>query len=354
MSTSQAQAKAQPRLSLVVDPEVVGPEAAAELARRAAPTHFGGGSPRSAVLAGVLRRTVKPFISVWSRMPLLPWPYFVADYAGLLLKPVRGTTYERIQLPHCMAEVLRTPETEDRVVVYLHGGALVVGGRFLHRSLMSRIADRTRSSLVAVNYRQLPHHPVSASIADGLDAYRHVLDSGTPASNVVIMGDSAGGYLTFQVALAAQAAGLPMPAGLVAMSPLIDFDGSAKIEAESAASCAVFPLNCFDGLSRVVLRAARRAGETHALPDVPTRAALHGLPPSLIQASTAEIVHPDAESMAAALCAAGVDCELQVWDHQVHVFQGAAGFLPEADQALDEIADFIDGVIPDVPWAVEA
>jgi acetyl esterase/lipase len=175
-----------------------------------------------------------------------------------------------------------------------------------------------------------------------------------PASKVLIMGDSAGGYLTFQIALAAEAAGLPMPAGLVAMSPLIDFDGTAKIEAGSAATCAVFPLNCFDGLARVVMRAARRAGEAHALPDSPSAAALHGLPPSLIQASTAEMVHPDAESMAAALTAAGVDCELQVWDHQVHVFQAAAGFLPEADQALDEIADFVDEVVPDGPWALEA
>lgn len=345
MSVSEAQS----HLSLVLPHEVEE-----QLERRARAVHFGGGSARSALLARVLGNTVKPFISVWSRTSLLPWPYFLVDYAGLLLKPVPGTTYERLELPDCKAEVLRTPDTEDRVVVYLHGGAFVVGGRFLHRQLMSRIAHRTRASVVAVDYRQLPKHPVSASIADGLAAYRHVLDSGVPASKVVIMGDSAGGYLTFQVALAAEAAGLPMPAGLVAMSPLIDFDGTAKVEAGSARTCSVFPLNCFDGLSQVVLRAARRAGEDHALPDAPSRAALHGLPPSLIQASTAEIVHPDAESMAAALESAGVDCELQVWDHQVHVFQAAAGFLPEADQALDEIVDFVDRVVPDQLWAIEA
>ena len=350
MSTSEARS----RLSLVPVPVEIGPDVEREIEHRATPTLFGGGSRRSAILARTVRSTVRPFISIWSRVPLLPWPYFLADYAGLLIKPVRGTTYERIQLPHCKAEMLRTPQTEDRVIVYLHGGAFVVGGRFLHRSLMSRIADKTRAALVAVDYRQLPNHPVSASIADGLAAYQHVLDSGVPASKVLIMGDSAGGYLTFQIALAAEAAGLPMPAGLVAMSPLIDFDGTTKIEAGSAATCAVFPRNCFDGLSKVVLRAARRAGESHALPDAPSRAALHNLPPSLIQASTAEMVHPDAESMAAALTAAGVHCELQVWDHQIHVFQAAAGFLPEADQALDEIADFVDGVIPDVPWAVEA
>lgn len=340
---------ARSRLSLVVSPKVEE-----QLERRALPTRFGGGSRRSVLLATAMRNTVRPFISVWARAPLLPWPYFVVDYAGLLLKPVRGTMCERVTLPHCKAEMLRTPNTEDRVIVYLHGGAFVVGGRFLHRNLTSRIADGTRASVLAVDYRQLPVHSVSESVADGLDAYRYVLDSGVPASKVVIMGDSAGGYLAFQVALAAAKAGLPMPAGLVAMSPLIDFDGTAKVAADSASTCAVFPPNCFDGLSRLVLRAARRAGETQALPDAPSRAALHGLPPSLIHVSSAEMVHPDSESMAAALVAAGVDCELQVWDDQVHVFQAAAGFLPEADQALEEICGFVDGVVPDGPWALEA
>jgi acetyl esterase/lipase len=329
------------------------------LAVAPAPKHarvvrFGGGGFRSELLARGLRSTVRPFISVWARVPLLPWPYFLADYVGLAARPVAGTTFERIDLPHCKAEKLTTPSTEDRVIVYLHGGAFVVGGRFLHRQLMSKIADRTRATVIAVEYRQLPKHPVSASVADSLEAYRAVLDSGVPASKVLIMGDSAGGYLTFQTALAAQAAGLPMPAGLVAMSPLIDFDGSVKVAAPSAATCALFPPNCFDGLGQVVLRASLRAGEAVVLPDAPTRAQLHGLPPSLIQASSAEMVFPDAESMAAALAAADVDVELQVWDHQVHVFQAAAGLLPEADQALDEIASFVDEVAPDAVWALEA
>lgn len=317
-------------------------------------TRFGGGGLRSDLLALGMRSTVKPFISVWSRVPLLPWPYFLADYVGLALKPLAGTTFERVQLPHCKAEIVRTPSVEDRVIVYLHGGAFVVGGRFLHRQLISRIAERTRASVYAVAYRQLPHHPVSASVEDALDAYKHVLASGVPASKVMVMGDSAGGYLTFQLALAAEREGLPMPAGLVAMSPLIDFDGSVKVAAPSAATCALFPENCFDGLSQVVLRASLRAGEAVTLPEAPSRGELARLPRTLIQASSAEMVYPDAESMTAALAAAGVDVELQVWDNQVHVFQAAAGLLAEADQALDEIASFADEVVPDALWALEA
>jgi acetyl esterase/lipase len=317
-------------------------------------TEFGGGGFRSGLIAGALRGTAKPFISLWSRVPLLPWPYFLVDYLGLILKPVEGTTFERIELPHCKAEVVRTPSVEDRVIVYLHGGAFVVGGRFLHRALVSKIAERTRATVIAVEYRQLPQHPVHESVEDALDAYRHVLATGVPADKVLVMGDSAGGYLTFELALAAQKAGLPMPAGLVAMSPLIDFDGSVKVAAPSAETCALFPPNCFDGLTKVVHRAALRAGDRVELPEAPSRAELAGLPPTLIQASRAEMVYPDAQSMAAALTAAGVEVELQVWDHQVHVFQAAAGFLPEADQALDEIAGFADEVVPDALWALEA
>jgi acetyl esterase/lipase len=345
--SSGAQATTPLRLVSDLDTEYVS----GEVGRARVPrTEFGGGSFRSTVLSAVLSRTVKPFISVWARVPLAPWPYFLADYVGLALRPVVGTTFEPMELPSCRAEVLRTPSVEDRVIVYLHGGAFVVGGRFLHRQLMSRIAEATRSSVIAVDYRQLPKHPVSSSIEDGLDAYRYVIDSGVPASQVVIMGDSAGGYLTFQVALAAQAAGLPLPAGLVALSPLIDLDGTAKVAADSAGTCALFPKHCFDALGEVVLRAARNAGQPHALPDSPSRAALHGLPPSLIQASSAEMVFPDAEAMAAALVAAGVDVELQVWDHQVHVFQAAAGIVPEGAQAMEEIVTFFDEVIPDQLW----
>ena len=338
---------------LSVVPAPVEP-ASAPASRPLPITRFGGGGMRSELLAHGLRRTIKPFINVWSRVPLLPWPYFVVDYVGLALKPVAGTVHERIDLPHCKAEVTTTPSYEDRVIVYLHGGAFVVGGRYLHRQMISRIAERTRAKVVAVEYRQLPKHPVSASIADAVDAYRHVLDSGVPPEKVLIMGDSAGGYLTFMTAVAAREEGLPKPAGLVAMSPLIDFDGTVKVAAPSAATCALFPQNCFDGLSQVVLRAALRAGEKVALPDAPSRSALHELPPSLIQASSAEMVYPDAESMTEALVAAGADVELQVWDHQVHVFQAAAGILKEADQALDEIASFVDDVAPDRLWALEA
>ncbi len=57
---------------------------------------------------------------------------------------------------------------------------------------------------------------------------------------------------------------------------------------------------------------------------------LASMPPALIQTGSREMVYVDAELMSERLSQAGVPCELQVWERQVHVFQAAAGLLPEA------------------------
>jgi acetyl esterase/lipase len=69
-----------------------------------------------------------------------------------------------------------------------------------------------------------------------------------------------------------------------------------------------------------------------------------GLPPALIQIGSREILMPDAEIMANRLVAADIPCEFQVWNRQVHVFQAAAGWLPEAARAVAEIAHFVHAV----------
>jgi acetyl esterase/lipase len=68
------------------------------------------------------------------------------------------------------------------------------------------------------------------------------------------------------------------------------------------------------------------------------------MPPSVIQIGSREILMPDAELMANRLVAAGVPCDLQVWENQVHVFQAAAHWVPEARQAIDEIALFVQAL----------
>lgn len=328
--------------------------------RRPVITHFGGGSGPSKALDRGLRLTVKPVIRAWRRAPHLPWPYTVVDHVGRALVRVPGVVREPLLLPHCSGELVRpTGIRSGRVVVYLHGGAFLVGGQHLHGQLTTQLAHDLAATLVVPNYRKLPTHPVALAIEDALDAYRLALELADKPSDVVIMGDSAGGYLTFMLAIAAQRAGLPLPAGLVALSPLVEFEHPGRWHDRRAArrevGCSVFPGGSLGTLTRVAARAHYRSeAHRHSPLESPAQCELAGLPPTLIQISSTESLYPQARRMAQVLAQDGVDCELQVWDGQAHVFQAAHRIIPEAAQAVACIEEFLQRVVPIRPSSCDA
>jgi acetyl esterase/lipase len=306
-------------------------------------TDFGGGSLRSQLVRLGLRFTAKPVISAWAHAPRLPWPYGLVDYLGLTQRMVPGTTIEEVRLSHCRADVFRAPaSSENRVVVYFHGGAFLVGGRYLHRGLISRIAEATGATVISIDYRQLPKHPISTSVEDCVEGYRYALSLGTDPADIVLMGDSAGGYLTFVVADRIGEEGLPAPAALVAMSPLADLDLERTPLDAHPRGCDLFPSHFKEPFQAIAKRA-----EGGWLPHAPVACSLGHLPPVLIQTTTTESLYAHCCALAEQLEAAGASVELQVWDKQVHVFQ-AGRPLPEAQQAIAEIAAYVEQVAPAV------
>jgi len=138
--------------------------------------------------------------------------------------------------------------TSALTVLYFHGGAYYLGDPSSHRGYLSRLARMTGGQCLSVRYRLAPQHPFPAALLDALTAYLSLLypppdslHALTPASNVVLAGDSAGGGLCFallqlllQINRAAPTSPslrfhnidvtlpLPLPAGLAVISPWID------------------------------------------------------------------------------------------------------------------------------------
>lgn len=301
----------------------------------------GGGSLTSRTLDLGVRATIRPVISAWALVPGAPWPYALVDQLGRLLPTQPGTTFERIRLPHCPATRVTTDAsaTSARTIVYLHGGAFLVGGNHLHRQMLSRIAHLTGATMIVPNYRKLPRHSITDASEDALDAYRYALDHGADPANTTFMGDSAGGFLAIMLGVAAQQAGLPAPAGIVALSPLVDFAATGT----PYPGCTLFPKSAIGRFQAIAARVNRRKGLGASI-DSPPHQPRRGLPPTLIQASAHESLFGDIERLAESLAAAGVRVELEVWDRQVHVFQAAAGILREGAQAIQNIASFTDRV----------
>ena len=306
-------------------------------------SHFlPGNSLQSKLLSHALRVTVKPTLGLWARIPSASWAARVVDQAARLLPPLEGVGHRRVRLMDCDAEWIQAHNADlHSVVLYLHGGGFLTGGLNTHRRLASRISQAADASVLSVNYRLMPTHAIGDAVADGIAGYRWLLARGFTPTQIVIAGDSAGGYLAFMVALALSDLELPRPAGLVALSPLTDLDPTAKLQHPASAKCPILPGSALVALTDLTVRVEHRVSGVSGLPLSPVDADLRGLPPVLLQVGSNDMLYPDARLMFDHLTDAGVPAALEVWDGQFHVFHVAADLLPEARRAIERVAEFI-------------
>jgi acetyl esterase/lipase len=73
----------------------------------------------------------------------------------------------------------------------------------------------------------------------------------------------------------------------------------------------------------------------------PLYADLTGLPPTLIQVGSDEILLDDSVRMAERMRAAGCQVELEIWPRMPHTWQVWARVLPEARAAIERIGAFV-------------
>jgi acetyl esterase/lipase len=303
-------------------------------------------SSRAWVIHGAARWIARPMFSLW---PLTPAGLRAGPALELLAglrKAPAGTRTEKLRIGGFLVEWVKAdgvapglPNPAAGAVLYFHGGGFIGGGVGTHRRCVSALSRTSRKPVLSVAYRQYPAARLDGSVSDGVFAYRWLLDHGYPAERIVLAGDSAGGYLSFSVALAARAAGLPAPAGILAISPLLDWDCTDKQAHVNLRRDAYIPGRRLPALYQLV---APLAGPDPRLS--PINHDLRGLPPVLLQVAAREVLRCDAEAMAQRLANAGVPCTLQIWAGQVHAFPVLAGLLPEAMAALIEAGAFIQEV----------
>lgn len=317
--------------------------------------HFPGVSVQARLLARTIQMTLRPVLGLWARASGLPWPTNLIDSVGNLLPPIEGTRCRPATLPNCGGLWVEAGGVgHERVVLYLHGGAFLCCGMRTHQRLVSRISAEAQASVLMVDYRMLPAHSISDAIDDSVDGYRLLLAAGYRPEQIVIAGDSAGGYLSFMVPLRLRDEGLPPPAAIVALSPLTELDPARKLAHTNADRCSLLPGTAVSELTRLSRRIdAQRATDPDAQARIcPVDHDLRGMPRTLIQVGSDELLLSDAEVMADRLAQAGSECDLQVWDRQVHVFQAAADLLPESRRAIAEIGRFIRSAVPGRPPGV--
>lgn len=230
---------------------------------------------------------------------------------------------------------VRDGQRGPATILYLHGGGYCTGSPLTHRSITGHLAVACSARVFVADYRLAPEHPHPAAVDDAVAACRGLFDGGVAPDDLVIAGDSAGGGLSVATALRLREIGLPQPRALVLFSPWVDLTlahlgapppGEVMLTLPWVRECA----------------AAYLAGHDPRGPLVsPVGADLRGLPPTLIQVGTDELLLPDARRLYQRLGEAGVMVSLEEYVARWHVFQASAGVLADADRALESVARFL-------------
>ena len=256
---------------------------------------------------------------------------------GNMAAAMGGLVWEPFELAGMDAAWMRLerPHKRRRVILYCHGGGYTSGGLGFSKVLSSKLTRATGLDVLAFDYRLAPEHPYPAAVEDAQAAWDHLMRLGFGARDVVLAGDSAGGNMALVLCLRLRAEGRMLPGALLLMSPWTDMTCSGESLTERAD---IDPVLTPEYIYAV--REAYAGGLDPAQPELsPLLADLAGLPPTLIQVGTHEILFSDAERLAERMKAAGTECRLEVWEGMWHDFQMYPS--KSAAQAMQNAAHFL-------------
>jgi acetyl esterase/lipase len=234
---------------------------------------------------------------------------------------------------------VRNVANPDRVILYLHGGAFIMRLPKTHTAFVAQLCSQLGASAFLPWYRLAPEHPFPAAPEDCLAAYRALLDAGHRSSDIVLMGDSAGGNLVLSVLHLIRRDGLPFPAAAVAFSPITDF---AQVSATWRLNKWRDPMYPVQGVVQPQRHYLQGASPVDPVAS-PYYGDLRGFPPMLVVVGGVEAMLDDAVSFVKKAVEAGVPAKVHIWKGMPHVF-ALYGFLPETAPARKAVVDWLEGV----------
>jgi acetyl esterase len=209
------------------------------------------------------------------------------------------------------------------VVVFIHGGGWVAGGKDTHDRLVREIAHGAEAAVLFVDYSRSPEARYPIALEEAYAALTRVKNeghaNGLDSTRVALVGDSAGGNIVAAVTLLAKARGGPRADIQVLLCPVTDASFAQPSHAEFADGYFLTR----DALQWAWDQYAPEPSMWNGATAAPLRAAhseLAGLPPALVITAEFDIVRDEGEAYARRLMSAGVRVTATRYLGTIHAF----------------------------------
>jgi acetyl esterase len=216
--------------------------------------------------------------------------------------------------------IYRDEEPPTGLVVYFHGGGMVIGSIGIMDNVARQLCKASGSVVISVGYRLAPEDPYPAGLDDCETVTRWAIANsstfGVPESKVTIAGESAGGNLSAALALRLRDTGGPAPAGQVLIYPRTA--GSERHPSCEAFDGLVISLKAMDVFDRAYSGGRDLDAEPYAAPLSAEH--LRDLPPAIVVLGGCDMLRDEGRAYAARLRDDGVDVEEICYPGQPHGF----------------------------------
>ena len=220
------------------------------------------------------------------------------------------------------------------VILYFHGGGFVIATIDTYDASARALCDYAKAIVVSVEYRKAPEAPFPAALHDAIASYKWTINSigryGGVGSKVAVAGESAGGNLATEVAIAARDQGLQRPTHQLLIYPVTS--SNVNQTSDVLYRNPVLPLTT-PGLTYFFKYYVPDPADASNPEVAPIDADLRNLPPTTIIAAEFDPLQSDGKAYAAKLTAARDSVAYQLYSGTTHEFFGMGAVVDKAAQA---------------------
>lgn len=232
-------------------------------------------------------------------------------------------------------QLLIHADSKNKIIIYFHGGAYVKGPLSLQWKTLAEFADSTHYDIAVLDYPKAPEYSCEATLAFCVKVYEKVLST-YKASDIIFMGDSAGGGLALVIAMILRDSKKAIPHKMILLSPWVDVSMTHREIPEHEDKDLILTT---EGLIECGLSYSGDI-DTKDWRVSPTYGDLSDLPETHVFAGGSELLFPDCRDVVEKAKKAGCDAALHYYKDMQHVWP-IIPMIDEAKQAKKKIIELL-------------